>query len=83
MQFNSIHFIIFFFFSLILGNILKNTWQRVFLLLASVYFYTYTNTYFLALLILSTLIDYFAALAIDNPIRIKRRRNKKKPSETK
>lgn len=57
-----------------MGNILKNTWQRVFLLLASVYFYTYTNTYFIALLILSTLIDYFAALAIDNPARSEKQR---------
>ncbi|MBK8394764.1 MAG: MBOAT family protein [Leptospiraceae bacterium] len=69
MQFNSVHFLFFFFISIILGNILKNTWQRVFLLLASVYFYTYTNTYFIALLVLSTLIDYFAALAIDNENR--------------
>ena len=74
MQFNSVHFLFFFFVSILLGNILKNTWQRVFLLLASVYFYTYTNTYFIALLILSTVIDYLAALAIDNENRTEKQR---------
>lgn len=74
MQFNSVHFLFFFFVSIILGNVLKKTWQKVFLLLASVYFYTYTNTYFIALLVLSTLIDYFASLAIDNENRSERGR---------
>ena len=74
MQFNSVHFLIFFFVSIILGNVFKKTWQKVFLLLASVYFYTYTNTYFIALLILSTVIDYFASIAIDNETRTERQR---------
>ena len=74
MQFNSLHFLIFFFISIIIGNILKKTWQKVFLLVGSIYFYTYTNTYFIALLVLSTVIDYFAALAIDNENRTEKQR---------
>ncbi len=74
MQFNSIHFIIFFFITILLGNILKNKVQKFFLLIASIYFYTVSNTYFLALLILSTLIDYIAAILIDNPERKERTR---------
>lgn len=74
MQFNSIHFLVFFIVSIILGNILKKTWQRVFLLLGSVYFYTVSNTYFLILLVISTLIDYFASLLIDNPKRSSKER---------
>jgi len=74
MQFNSVHFLIFFLISIILGNVFKKTWQKVFLLLASVYFYTYTNTYFIALLILSTVIDYFAAIAIDNESRTEKQK---------
>ena len=74
MQFNSLHFLIFFLISIIIGNILKKTWQKVFLLIGSIYFYTYTNTYFIALLVLSTVIDYFAALAIDNKNRTEKQR---------
>ena len=74
MQFNSLHFLIFFLISIIIGNILKKTWQKVFLLVGSIYFYTYTNTYFIALLVLSTVIDYFAALAIDNENRTEKQR---------
>jgi alginate O-acetyltransferase complex protein AlgI len=65
MQFNSIHFVIFFFVTILLGNILKNKTQKIFLLLASIYFYTISNTYFLSLLVLSTLIDYYASIWID------------------
>lgn len=74
MQFNSIHFVIFFIITIIIGNILKNRIQKFFLLIASVYFYTVSNTYFLSLLVLSTLIDYYAAILIDNPSRKERTR---------
>ncbi|TGN19747.1 MBOAT family O-acyltransferase [Leptospira idonii] len=39
MLFNSFEFIVFFVFTIIVGNLLKNKWQRLFFLLASYYFY--------------------------------------------
>lgn len=39
MLFNSVEFLIFFFVTLIIGNLLKNKWQKFFFLIASYYFY--------------------------------------------
>lgn len=64
MLFNSLHFLIFFPIVLILNNLLKDNKQKVFLLLASFYFYMALNTFIIFLLLFSILIDYFAALKI-------------------
>ncbi|MDF3820349.1 MBOAT family protein [Leptospira sp. 96542] len=39
MLFNSFEFLVFFFITIIIGNILKNKWQRLFFLISSYYFY--------------------------------------------
>ncbi|MDX1959399.1 MAG: MBOAT family O-acyltransferase [Leptospiraceae bacterium] len=62
MLFNSVEFLIFFPITLIIGNLLKNTAQRIFLLLASYYFYMAWNKYFIALILVSTILDYAIAL---------------------
>ncbi len=64
MNFTSYHFVIFFFITLLLGHLLKNKAQRVFLLLASYYFYGVFEPWYLILILASTLWDYVASLAI-------------------
>ncbi|MCB1178552.1 MAG: MBOAT family protein, partial [Leptospiraceae bacterium] len=65
MLFNSIDFLIFFPIVLIMGNILKGIPQRLWLLAASYFFYMAWNKYFIALILASTLLDYFIALWLD------------------
>lgn len=66
MLFNSLEFLIFFPITLILGNILKGTAQRLWLLLASYYFYMAWNKYFIALILASTILDYAIALWLNS-----------------
>jgi len=64
MNFTSFHFLGFFLVALIFGRLLKNRAQRVFLLLASYYFYGAFEPTYLILILFSTLVDYIAALGI-------------------
>ncbi|MFN3603473.1 MAG: MBOAT family O-acyltransferase [Leptonema sp. (in: bacteria)] len=66
MNFTSFHFLIFFFVTLGIGNLLKNTTKplRIFLLLASYYFYGVFKPIYLILILLSTCYDYIGALGI-------------------
>ena len=64
MLFNSLHFLIYLPIVLIISNLLKDRNQRMFLLLASFYFYMAWNMNFIWLLLFSTLIDYFAGISI-------------------
>lgn len=64
MNFTSLHFAGFFLVSLIAGSLLKDRRQRIFLLLASYYFYGAFEPIYLALILLSTVIDYALGLAI-------------------
>ena len=66
MLFNSLEFLFFFPFVLILGNILKGSSQRIFLLFASFYFYMAWNKMFIFLILASTLLDYFVAIYLDS-----------------
>lgn len=66
MLFNSFHFLGFFIVTIIIGNILKSKTQRVFLLLASFYFYMAWNPYFISLLLVSIVIDYCAAIGMSS-----------------
>jgi len=60
MLFNTIEFIVFFVFVLgIIVTIKNKKFHHVFLLVASYFFFYYTNNYLIALLIFSTLLDYF------------------------
>ena len=63
MLFNSLHFIIFLPVVLFLYNI-AGKYKNHLLLVASFYFYMAWNYYFIALLLFSIVIDYFAALSI-------------------
>ncbi|MCE9499987.1 MAG: MBOAT family protein [Leptospira sp.] len=74
MLFNSVHFLIFFAVTIVVGNILKDKPQRIFLLLASFYFYAIANEYFLILLLASTFLDFFVAIAMDRPGRTDKQR---------
>lgn len=64
MNFTSLHFAGFFLVTLILGHALKNRPQKIFFLLASYYFYGAFEPIYLALILLSTGLDYVLGLAI-------------------
>ncbi|MCB1325189.1 MAG: MBOAT family protein [Spirochaetales bacterium] len=79
MNFTSFHFVAFFFVSLVLGHLLRRRGQRLFLLLASYYFYGVFEPWYLILILGSSLLDYSAAIGIEarrslldgiNPVRI-------------
>lgn len=65
MLFNSIHFLIFFVITIVISYSIKNRTQKVFLLLASYYFYMVWNAYFITLILFSTVIDYTVALQME------------------
>ena len=65
MNFTSFHFLAFFFVTITLGHLLKNRSQRVFLLVASYYFYGAFEPRYLVLIFCSTLWDYVAGLGIE------------------
>ncbi|MCE9597633.1 MAG: MBOAT family protein [Spirochaetia bacterium] len=69
MNFTSFHFVLFFFITLTLGHILKNRTQRIFLWIASYYFYGVFEPFYLVLILISTTWDYFSGIAIDSRIR--------------
>ncbi len=64
MLFNSLHFLIYLPIVLVISNYLKDRNQKVFLLIASFYFYMAWNVNFIWLLLFSIIIDYFAAISI-------------------
>ncbi|MBX7058558.1 MAG: MBOAT family protein [Leptospirales bacterium] len=64
MSFTSLHFAGFFIVSILLGHLLKNRAQKIFLLLASYYFYGAFEPTYLFLILLSTAVDYVLALGI-------------------
>lgn len=66
MNFTSFHFLLFFLVTLLFGHILKNKNLKIFLLLASYYFYGVFKPVYLVLILLSTIYDYIAALGIDS-----------------
>lgn len=65
MNFTSFHFLAFFFVTLAAGSVLRNRKQRIFLLLASYYFYGVFEPWYLILILGSSLIDYLAGLGIE------------------
>jgi len=65
MLFTSLDFIIFFVFILAFIAIIKNRkFQHIFLLGSSYFFFYYTSNYLIALLIISTVLDYYVGNAI-------------------
>jgi D-alanyl-lipoteichoic acid acyltransferase DltB (MBOAT superfamily) len=72
--FNSLHFVAFFCIVYALYRVLPHRAQNVLLLVASYYFYAAWDWRFLGLLILSTLVDYSCARAMDHTADTRRRR---------
>jgi alginate O-acetyltransferase complex protein AlgI len=66
MPFNSISFSIFFIVILAVSFVIKRRFRWIILFLASLYFYSILNIYYLALLILCTLLDFGIALYMDS-----------------
>jgi alginate O-acetyltransferase complex protein AlgI len=74
MVFNSLHFLLFFLIVLATYRLLPHRGQNWLLLGASYYFYAAWDWRFLGLLIASTLVDFFCALAIASSEDARRRR---------
>ena len=74
MVFNSFEFVWFLLIVLVIYSQLKHRAQNVFLLGASYWFYGRWNEKFLMLIVLTTLIDYIAALQIENATHERRRK---------
>ncbi len=76
MLFNSLHFLVFFPFVLIISGLLKKRENllRIFLLLTSLYFYMAWNVNFIFLLLVSIVIDYFIAIEIQKTENEKKRK---------
>lgn len=66
MLFNSLHFLFFFFVTILIGNYLRSRRQKIFFLLASYYFYMAWNPAFILLIISSTVLDYLVCLSLMN-----------------
>lgn len=75
MLFNSIEFLVFFIIVTSLYFVIPQRFRWLFLLLASYYFYMCWNPIYIFLIVISTLIDYFAGLGMaKNPEKHKRRK---------
>lgn len=74
MLFNSIEFLVFFVIAVTLYFFIPHRFRWLFLLLASCYFYMCWNPVYIVLLLISTLIDYFAGLMMAKTGEKKRRR---------
>lgn len=68
MNFTSFHFFFFFIITLAVGHLLKNRQRglRLFLLVASLYFYGVFKPIYLILIVVSTAYDYIAAIGIED-----------------
>lgn len=64
MQFNSLEFLVFFFLVVSAYFSLPLRWRWVLLLVASCYFYMAWNAKYIVLVMISTVVDYFAALGM-------------------
>ena len=75
MLFNTIDFIIFFFVFVLTIEIIRNRkFQHIFLLSASLFFFYYTNTYYISILIYTIVLDFYLARAIYNTDAVKKKK---------
>jgi len=74
MLFNSLQFFLFFFLVYALYLILNHKWQNKMLLLASYFFYGCWDWRFLSLIWISTVVDYFCGIKIEESSDDKKRR---------
>lgn len=75
MLFNSFNFLIFLPLVLVLYHVLAHKYRWMLLLAASYYFYGSWNEWYLGLILLSTLVDYKAALSIHKAKKQKTKKN--------
>ena len=75
MLFNSIEFVFFFPIVVILYFITPHKYRWIFLLAASYYFYMCWKAEYIILIILSTIIDYFAGIMMEKAETISKKRN--------
>ncbi len=75
MLFVSTGYLLFFFiFFVIYWTIPGNRHRKIFILIASYFFYGAWDPRFLILIVFSTLVDYLVAIGIDNSVSMKSRR---------
>lgn len=74
MLFNSLQFLIFFPIVILLYYLLPHSKRWIFLLLASYYFYMSWNPAYIVLILISTLVDYFAAIKMSEQDNINKRK---------
>ena len=75
MLFNSLEFVVFFTLVLAVITLIKHRYfQHLFILLASYFFYYFSGTYFISILIASTIIDYFLGKEIFRAETIKKKK---------
>lgn len=74
MLFNSLHYLLFFPSAVLVFFLLPFRFRNLFLLLASYYFYMVWNPYYIFLILISTAVDYFAALGIEKSENQSRKR---------
>lgn len=74
MLFNSIQFVLFFLLVYCLYLMLNHKWQNRILLAASYFFYALWDWRFLSLILISTTVDYFCGIKIDEAEDIKKKK---------
>ena len=75
MLFNSLEFVVFFTLVLAVITLIKHRhFQHLFILFASYFFYYFSGTYFISILIASTIIDYFLGKEIFRANTIKKKK---------
>ncbi len=74
MLFNSLQFALFFITIYVLYLLFNHKWQNRMLLLASYIFYALWDWRFISLILISTVIDYFCGIKIDEAENIKRKK---------
>lgn len=75
MLFNTIDFVIFFFVFLLVIEIIRNRrFQHIFLLGASLFFFYYTNTYYIPILVYTIVLDFYLAKAIYKANSVQRKK---------
>jgi D-alanyl-lipoteichoic acid acyltransferase DltB (MBOAT superfamily) len=73
MQFQSFDFLLFFIVVLIVYFITAVRYRWIWLLAASYFFYSYWNTYYLILIVISTLTDYLVAIQLEKSNNYRKR----------
>jgi len=74
MQFNTLHFAIFFIIVYLIYVVLRQKWQNLLLLLAGYVFYSFWDWRFLSVIIISTILNYYLGIKIEASTDEKKRK---------